>query len=317
MPFQKDDDSLPGYTDSPSPLLPSPGRDSSRLMQDLLEHVFADPRIQSPPPHFDPTKPHSSPDPSHTHSWIMKTRDSIKSRPWNTHYGDQSIAAICENCRVHMSLTATITADDLSKCGSHESSFKSHHFHVESWTCNSRTSSTSTTIESKPEYVTFQCCQCPFALQIDFMAPVVPEYLLSSLKKRKTGQNSSLSLIGRNNDSKVFTAKAFGTLSTYCNDVLNHPIDERRDINLTPEGPFARKVGLDLDVIRFMEYLGWWRDQNGPVLKPPQWDESLHNGRLLRKVLEGAEMELAKLAVESAKDLEKGDLRCMSLTLHC
>lgn len=316
MPFQKDDDSPPGYTDPSSALLPSPGRDSSRLIQDLLEHVFADPRIQSPPPHFDPTKPHSSPEPSHTHSWIMNTRESINSRPWNALYEDQSIAAICEICRIHMSLTATITADEVSKCGSHESPFKSHHFHIDSWTCNTRGSSTSTTIESKRESGVFQCCQCPFELQINFMAPVVPEYLLSSLKKRKTGQNSSLPLIGRSNDSKLFTAKAFGTLSTYCRDVLNCRDDERKDINLTPEGPFARKIGLDLDVIRFMEYLGWCRDNNGTTLKPPQWDESLHKGRLLRKLLEGAEMELAKLAVESAKDLEKGDLRRMSLTLH-
>ena len=65
-----------------------------------------------------------------------------------------------------------------------------------------------------------------------------------------------------------------------------------------------------------MEYLGWWRDPNGAMLKPPQWEESLHKGRLLRKLLEGAEMELAKLAVESAKDLEKGDLRRMSLTFY-
>src|SRR5947207_9669406 len=197
MPFHKDDDSPPKDTDSLYPLLPSPGRDSSRLMQDLLEHGFADPQIQSPPPHFDPTKPHSSTDPSHTHSWVMKTHDSIKSRPWNKLYEDQCIAAICETCRLHMSLTATLSTDDSPKCGSHESQFKSHHFHLESWTRNTRTSSNSTTIESKPEYGRFQCCQCPFELQMDFMAPVVPEYLLSSLKKRKTGQNSSLPLIGR------------------------------------------------------------------------------------------------------------------------
>src|SRR4030095_6739734 len=97
---------------------------------------------------------------------------------------------------------------------------KSHHFHLESWTCNTRTSSTSGTVQAKPEYGRFQCCQCPFALQIQFMRPVVPEYLLSSLKKRKTGTNSALSIITRGKESKAFVANAYATLSIYCSDVL-------------------------------------------------------------------------------------------------
>lgn len=316
MPFLKDDDTPPGDTEPISPLLPSPGRDSSRLMQDLLEHVFAGPQIHTPPRHFDPTKPHKLPEPSHTHSWVMKARKSIQKRPWNVHYEDQSITALCETCRLHMSLTAVITADGEPKCGSHESDFKSHHFHLESWTCNTRYSSSLSPIESKPEYGTFQCCQCPLALQIDFSLPVVPEYLITSLKKRKTGSNSALNLITRSKESKAFASNAFGTLSTYCSHALNVLNDERRDINLLPDRPFARRVGLDPDALKFMEYLGWWReDGNEVMLKPPTWDEALHKGRLRRKLLEAAEIELAELSIESAKDCDKSDLRRMSLGL--
>lgn len=309
MPFHEGSDTPPGDTEPPFLVTPSPGRDSSRLMQDVLEHVFADPQIQSPPPHFDPTKRHAIAEPSHTHSWVMKTRESIKGRPWNAHYEDQTIAALCETCRLHMSLTATITSDGQPKCGTLESDYKSHHFHLESWSSNTRYSSSQNPIESKPQYGSFNCCQCPLAIQIDFLLPVVPEYLLSSLKKRKTGSNSALSLINRSKESKIFTTKAFATLSTYCNHALSTLNDERRDINLMPDGPFARKLGLDPDVIRFMEYLGWWQDNSKTMLRPPQWDESLHKGRLLRKLLEAAEIELAELYIEHAKDCDKSDLR--------
>jgi hypothetical protein len=248
MPFHDESDTPPGDTEPSFRSARSPGRDSSRLMQDLLEHVFADPQIQSSPRHFDPTKPHTIPEPSHTHSWVMKAHESIKMRPWNAHYEDQTVGALCETCRLHMSMTATITADGEPKCGTMESNYKSHHFHLESWSSNTRYSSSQNSIESKPEYGSFRCCQCPLELHIDFLLPVVPEYLLSSLKKRKTGSNSALNLINRSKESKIFATKAFGTLSTYCNHALITPKDERRDINLMSEGPFARKVGLDPDV---------------------------------------------------------------------
>jgi hypothetical protein len=316
MPFLKDDETPPGDTDTLSPLLPSPGRDSSRLMQDLTEHTFADPRIHTQPTFFDPTKPHTSPEPTHTHSWSMKTRQSIETRPWNAHYEDQSINAVCETCRIHMTLTATLTGEGTIKCGSFGSENKSHHFHLESWTSNTRYSASSIAVETKPEYGTFQCCQCPFALQIGFLIPVVPEYLLSSLKRRKTGTNSALSLINRGKESKSFIANAFGIMSKYCTDVLNSP-DVCRDINIGPESVFVKRLGLDPDVIKFMECLGWYRKENLPTMfAPPQWDESLHKGRLKRKLLEAVEIELAQLYLESASDVEKNDLRRMFFTFE-
>ena len=205
MPFLKDDDDTPpGEADTLAPLLPSPGRDPSRLMQDIAEHSFEDHQIHSNPPLFDPTKPHKSPEPAHTHSWIIKTWSGIKDRPWNAHAGGSSIVALCEICRMHMALNALITSDDAPVCGSQGTDPNSHHhFHLELWTNNTRYSSKATAVvERKPEYGTFQCCQCPLAIQIEYWSPVVPEYLLSSFKKRKTGNNSALNIINRNKDAK-------------------------------------------------------------------------------------------------------------------
>jgi len=72
-----------------------------------------------------------------------------------------------------------------------------------------------------------------------------------------------------------------------------------------PESPFARRVGLDPDVLRFVEYLGWSWDPDHTTLTPPRWDESLQKGRLRRKLLEAAEIELAQLGVDSITDNDK------------
>ena len=177
---------------------------------------------------------------------------------------------------------------------------------------NTRYSSSSTTIETKPEMGTFQCCQCSFTLQIEFWQPVVPEYLLSSVKRRKTGSNSALNLLNRNKDTNLaFATGAYSTLATYVNHRLN---GGTRDINTLPDSPFARRLGSDPDVIRFMEYLGWTRDDN-QMLHPPLWDEELDKGRLRRKLLEAAEIELTQLAMETGKDVDKADKP--SINLKC
>ena len=134
MPFLTEEEGASGDAGASASLLPSPGKDPSRLMQDIFEHTFADPQIHSTPPHFDPTKPYRVPEPSHIHSWVVKSRESLKSRPWNIHYEDSYLVAGCESCRMHMSLTAIITSEEAPRCGSKESVKKSHHFHLESWT---------------------------------------------------------------------------------------------------------------------------------------------------------------------------------------
>jgi hypothetical protein len=315
MPWLKDEENPPGDADIPSPLLPSPGRDSSRLMQDLIDHGFADPQLHTHPPYFDPTKRHSFVESSHSHSWVMKSREAIKARPWNTPYGDSSINVICEICRIHMSLVAIVNGDSPAKCGSQESERKSHHFHVESWTSTTRYSSASTPIEQRPELGTFQCCQCPLALKIEFWHPAVPEYLFSSIGRRKTNSSLSPNIINRGKDQKslqkasVTPSNAFGTLSIYCTDVLNRGgTKPAREINISSDSPFARRVGLDPDVIKFMEHLGWSRREEGhTMLFPPQWDEHLERGRISRKLLERAEIELVAICIEATRDTDKND----------
>ena len=311
MPFVKEsNETPPGETDTLAPLIPSPGRDSSRLMQDIAEHTLEDPQIHSNPPLFDPTKPHKAPEPAHTHSWIMKTWNSIKDRPWNAHPGGSSIFALCEICRMHLSLNSLITSEDTPVCGSQDTDSKSHHFHLESWTNNSRYSAKLTPVERKPESGSFQCCQCALVIQIEFWSPVVPEYLLSSFKKRKTGSNSALNIINRNKDSKpTHATNSYATLATYVNHVLK---GSSRPINTGPDTPFSRRLGTDTDVFRFMEYLGWVREED-QLLHPPEWDEELPKGRLRRKLLEVAELELTQLYIETGKDVAQSDKVCMSL----
>jgi hypothetical protein len=212
-----------------------------------------------------------------------------------------------------MALNALITSDDAPVCGSQGTDPKSHHFHLELWTNNTRYSSKATAVvERKPEYGTFQCCQCPLAIQIEFWSPVVPEYLLSSFKKRKTGSNSALNLINRNKDARPpFATNAYGTLATYVKDVLK---GGTRPINTQPESPFARRLGTDADVLRFMEYLGWVREED-QMLHPPQWDEEFERGRLRRKLLEGAELELTQLSIDTGKDIAQTDKIGISLIL--
>jgi hypothetical protein len=309
MPFLKDDDETPpGETDTLAPLLPSPGRDPSRLMQDIAEHAFEDPQIHSNPPPFDPTKPHKSQEPAHTHSWIMKSWDSLTARSWNVHAGGSAIVALCETCRMHLSLTAIITTE-MPLCTASDTDTKSHHYHLESWTKNTRYSAKLTPVERKPEYGSFQCCQCPLAIHIEFWSPVVPEYLLSSFKKRKTGTNSALNIISRNKDSNsILATNAYATLAKYVTHVLNA---STKPIGTFSDSPFDRRFGRESDALRFMEYLGWVRDDES--LQPPEWDEELDRGRLRRKLLERAELELTELAIESGKDISRSDKESMSL----
>ena len=160
---------------------------------------------------------------------------------------------------------------------------------------NTRYSSSSTTTEMKPEVGAFQCCQCPLVLQINFWQPVVPEYLLTSIKKRKTGSSSALNLINRGKEASTWNpSSAYSTLFAYVRNLLN---GDDRTINVGPESPFGRKVGVDADILLFMEYLGWERNEDS--LSHPRWDEELQKGRLLRKRLEGVELELAVLALEA------------------
>jgi hypothetical protein len=318
MPFFREEDSPQPDGEPSSPLLPSPGRDSSRLMQDLAEHTFADPRIHTPPQHFDATKPHTYPEASHTHSWIMKTRTSINSRPWNARAGNSSVNVVCETCRIHMSLMATLTGENVPKCGSSDSAKRFHHFHLESWNSNSRYSSSTSVTESKPEHGIYQCCQCPLTLRIEFWPPVVPEYLLSTVKKRKTGSNSALSIINRSKESPS-PYSALPALATYCIHLLNSGGVGGRPIMTLSDSPFTRRVGLDPDVLRFVEYLGWSSDVEHSMLRPPNWDEALQKGRLRRKLLEAAEIELAQLAVdistENDKAVTKSGITCPFYTL--
>lgn len=244
----------------------------------------------------------------------MKTFDSLELRPWNTYLEDSYIVALCETCRTHMSLTGILMSEDTPKCGSSTATHKSHHFHLESWTNNTRSSSSSSSsANAKPEFGTFECCQCPFSLQIEFSLPIVHEYLLSSVKKRKTGNNSALSILTRSKDSKIpATIEAYSTLAKYVRDRLN---GYDKDIAIQPDSAFSRKVGLEPDVIKFMESLGWIRQDPPPLLLAPHWDEGLERGRLRRKLLEAAELELAQLAIDSAKESDRSEIPGMYI-LH-
>lgn len=215
-----------------------------------------------------------------------------------------------------MSFFATLTSEGTPKCGTSESGKRLHHFHLESWTEKCRTSPLSSASDMRIEYGVFQCCQCPLALRIDVLPPVVPEYLVSAVKRRKTGSSSSLNILGRAKDQKSsLPTNMFGTLSKYVTDILDTGGNGGRDINISSDSPFARRMGLDQDIIRFMEYLGWSREENIQMLKPPQWEESLHRGRLRQKLLEGAEMELAQLAIDSGKEFDRSDKFGMSREL--
>ena len=311
MPLLGGADNLPDDGEPSLPLLPSPGRDSSRLMQDLLEHKFGDSEIARPPPQFNPMKHHTLPEPSHIHSFIMKTPESLATRPWNTHWGPSSLVVVCQTCRLYMSVTLTLRGEESPKCGSQQSGTVSHHFHIEKWTSNSRYSSSSATVESKPEYGTFVCCLCPVVLEVYFALPVVPDYLIAAVKRRKVGNSSAINnLLNRSNRDAFkssLPANAFGALSIYVRDILDKR-EGNRDIYIAPESPFARRVGLDPDMIRFMEYLGWWQKSDSPHLVGPEWDENVEQGRLRRKRLEAVELELAELAQQSSKGLEREQL---------
>ena len=172
MPFLREEDSSQPGGEPSAPLLPSPGRDSFHLMQDLSEHTSADPRIHPPPAHFDATKRHTYPEASHTHSWITKTRASINSHSWDAHAGDSSVNVVCKSCRIHTSLTATLTGENIPKCGFSDSAKRFHHFHLESWSRNSRYSSSTSATEFKTGHGIYQCRQCPLALRIEFCTTV-------------------------------------------------------------------------------------------------------------------------------------------------
>ena len=240
----------------------------------------------------------------------MKRWDSIKDRPWNAHAGGSSIVALCETCRLHMRVYAIINAE-APVCGSLEPDSKPfHHFHLDWWTNNTRYSAKSLPVERKPEMGAFTCCQCPLTLNIEFWAPLVPEYLLSTFKKRKTSNNSALNIINRNKDSKpTLPTNSYATLATYVCHVLNQ---RARPINTSPDTPFARRLGADADVFRFIEFLGWVREED-QMLHPPQWDEEFEKGRLRRKLLESAELELTQLSIDSGKDIAQSDKVGMSV----
>ena len=314
MPFLTEEEGASGDAGTSASLLPSPGKDPSLLMQDIFEHTFADPQIHSTPPRFDPTKPYRLPEPSHIHSWVVKPRESLKSRPWNIHYENSYLVAGCESCRMHMSLTAIITSEEAATCGSKESVKNSHHFHLESWTKNVRSSSSSpeNSIKEKPELGAFQCCQCPFLLQIEFWQPIVPESVINVISKRGSNGNLALNLLNRYKDSKgsANVTNAYATLATYVSHVLN---GQAKNISIAVESPFARRVGTSPEILNFMSSLGWeLRDDS---LDPPQWDEELHRGRIRRKLLEHAEIELVQLALDTGRDVEWSERTSLVTTL--
>ena len=302
MPLLAEEDGAHSDAGAFTQLFPSPGKDPSRLLQDLIEHTFADPQIHTSVPYFDPTKPYKLPEPSHVHSWLVKSRESLKSRPWNSHYEGSYLVAACESCRMHLSLTAIITSEEAPPCGSREASRRSHHFHLESWTKNVRSPSPSqSTARDKPELGAFHCCHCPVSLQIEFWQPIIPESLTSIINKRAMSSNSALNLINRSRDSRgsVSVATAYATLATYVAHALN---GQAKNIQLQPDSPLARRVGTAPEIINFMASLGW--EVHEDYLTPPQWDEELHKGRLRRKILEHAEIELVLTALEAGRGID-------------
>lgn len=303
MPFQVDDDDPTEGQETIALLLPSPGRISERLLLDIDDHSFGDAKIYSHPPHFDVLLPSNKKEEHHVgHKWTMKSGESLKQRPWGICYNEY-LMAYCEDCKMHLSITVLQDGEDPPRCGTSESDKKRHHFHIESWTNSTRVSSSLATIEAKPEMGFFRCCQCPTEVHLQFWERIVPEYLLDNLKRRKSSSSASLNLINRPKETSPALANAFATLSTYCTDALNRT---GRNINTTPESPFGRRVGVDPDVIKFMEFLGWVSDGNElPQLLPPQWNEEEDEGRLRRKILEAAELELAHLALEAGRHAEK------------
>ena len=314
MPFLVEEEGASGDMDAAPPLLPSPGKDPSRLLKDIIEHTFADPQIYTRLPYFDPTKPYQLPEPSHTHSWVMKHPDSLKSRPWNSHYEDSYLVACCETCRMHLSLTAIITSEEAPKCGTIETAIKTHHFHLESWTRNVRSSSSlpENSIKDKPELGSFQCCHCPFSVEIEFWQPVVPESVIMVINKRGMSNNPALNLLNRHREPKSSPSvtNAYATLATYVAHVLN---GQAKDIQIHADSPFSRRVGTTPEILNFVSSLGWEiRDDH---LVPPQWDEDLQKGRLRRKLLEHSEIELVQLALESGRGLENKEKVSMSLLL--
>ena len=320
MPFVKDEDGdAPPYRDTLSaststvPEPPDgPGRDAARLLQDIIEHKTHDEALYTPPHQFDPTKPHNMQPAFHSHSWAMKSRKSVERRPWNAHFEDQSICAVCETCRTHLFAKGLIVAEGAPICGSQGSTFSSHHFHPESWTVAQKGKNVDTVSGLGVEFVTFKCCQCAFQFDTEFWTPVVPEYLLSTLKRRKTSSSTIISAISsssidRSVDPKAFVARAFSILSTYCSDALSSYGSCRpRQINYRPDSTFAKRVGLNSDVISFMKLLGWQQHEEIQSFEPPAWDEESSMGRMIRKRLEAAEIELAVLAFQNAKDSETG-----------
>jgi hypothetical protein len=223
------------------------------------------------------------------------------------------VTAVCETCRMHLVVQGIIVADGTPKCGSHPSSFSSHHFHPEKW-LGKPTSPQSSPPGPNAELLTFKCCQCAFQLSAEFGNPVVPEYLLFTLKRRRTNSsttNSSTSSASIDrSDPKAFAAGAFSTLYTYCRDVLNSAggTTPMRTILYRADSPFVKRVGMNSDVMNFMTHLGWQPHDDVETFEPPAWDEETSDGRVKRKVLEAAEIELAVLTMEYAKECDKNVL---------
>jgi hypothetical protein len=148
-------------------------------------------------------------------------------------------------------------------------------------------------------------------VQIEFSPPVVPEYFLTSIKRRKTGSQSSLSLLNRGKDSKGVwhPANAYYTLAHYVTDILD---GRGKQIRFSPESPFAKRIGTDDDVMKFMEYLGWETEDEG--FQPPVLDDESKTARILRKRLEAAELELCCFANETVVNVPKAERACISLS---
>jgi A repeated domain in UCH-protein len=304
-PFVDDNKRPPGQLDVNTPLLPSPGRLSSRLLQDILQHANGDSEIYTTPPHFNPLEAHGIAEACHIHAFKMKHPESLTLRSWNQYLGDSYLILVCEGCKTGATITGTLSSDSGPKCGTKESSKETHHFHLENWTTSTRLTGDQD-ISVKPEKGTFGCCQCSFVLDLEISQRLVPEDFINAIETRFSPPLPHTRI--KDTKTSISVANAYITLSTYITHVLNGGPDLLpRKISTATDSPFDKRIGATPESLRFMKFLGWELGQD-EFLFPTAWDDELALGRLRRNILEHAEIELLLLANDAASHVPRLEL---------
>lgn len=268
---------------SSSKSLSMAGKDALRLMRDFAESVTV--HLQNGSHNYLSAQVTSC----HLHSWMMRDFDAETLLPRKNVMPRKSLLVVCKKCRTCLSLTTSVKAIGTGLCASESRPKQSHHFHFQS---RSVVGGSDYRGYSPDGLQTFLCCECGFIVQAEIMSPIVSDLLLSAV----TAQEERLSLQSPKAPPRRHASNVYATLYLY----LIHRVDgTERDINITENSPFARRVGVRLTMLNFMEGLGW--RNRGQTLEPPHCDELIGS----RKTLEAAALELGILSLEASERLPR------------